>query len=180
MIIAQKKRRENVVEYLLYMWQIEDLIRANNLDIETLDKRVIAHYNQSEEKQQEIRNWYERLIQMMQEEGVAKAGHIYLVRHLMDELQDLHVRLINNNDKEYLQLYQQNFDHLQALRKKMSDSEKNDVETILTGMYGAVLLKLQNKSVTDDTQAALSDLSKLANKLAEKFKAYETGKLELN
>ena len=29
MITASAKKRENIAEYLLYMWQIEDLIRAN-------------------------------------------------------------------------------------------------------------------------------------------------------
>ena len=34
MFVASQKRKENIAEYLLYMWQIEDLIRANNLDID--------------------------------------------------------------------------------------------------------------------------------------------------
>ncbi|MDE7144362.1 MAG: DUF4924 family protein, partial [Muribaculaceae bacterium] len=34
MIIASEKRKNNIAEYLLYMWQIEDIIRANNLDID--------------------------------------------------------------------------------------------------------------------------------------------------
>ena len=28
MIIARQKKQENIAEYLLYMWQIEDIIRA--------------------------------------------------------------------------------------------------------------------------------------------------------
>lgn len=44
MLIAQKRRKENIVEYLLYMWQIEDLIRANQFDINLIDERVIAQY----------------------------------------------------------------------------------------------------------------------------------------
>ena len=31
MKIASQKRKENIAEYLLYMWQIEDIIRANGL-----------------------------------------------------------------------------------------------------------------------------------------------------
>ena len=33
MIIASQKKKENIAEYLLYMWQIEDIIRAYGLDI---------------------------------------------------------------------------------------------------------------------------------------------------
>lgn len=38
MFTAQKLRKENIAEYLLYMWQIEDLIRANGLEIENIKK----------------------------------------------------------------------------------------------------------------------------------------------
>ena len=46
MIIAKQKRKENIAEYLLYMWQIEDLIRANNFDMDLIRRTVIAHCNQ--------------------------------------------------------------------------------------------------------------------------------------
>ena len=42
MIIAQQKRRENIAEYLLYLWQVEDLLRACHLDIDTVDIAVAA------------------------------------------------------------------------------------------------------------------------------------------
>lgn len=38
MLIAQKLRKENIAEYLLYMWQVEDIIRANKLEIESIEK----------------------------------------------------------------------------------------------------------------------------------------------
>ena len=44
MIIAREKRRNNIAEYVLYMWQIEDLIRANELDMQRLRATVIAQY----------------------------------------------------------------------------------------------------------------------------------------
>jgi hypothetical protein len=45
MITASQKRKENIAEYLLYMWQIEDIIRANGLDlakIEQISRAVTA------------------------------------------------------------------------------------------------------------------------------------------
>lgn len=38
MIIASQKKKENIAEYLLYMWQIEDIIRAYGLDIDQIQK----------------------------------------------------------------------------------------------------------------------------------------------
>ncbi|MDE6400025.1 MAG: DUF4924 family protein, partial [Muribaculaceae bacterium] len=45
MITASLKKRENIAEYLLYMWQIEDLIRANGLDIEKIKSNIIDQYS---------------------------------------------------------------------------------------------------------------------------------------
>ncbi len=45
MIIASQKRKENIAEYLIYMWQIEDIIRANNLDIDKIKENVIDRFN---------------------------------------------------------------------------------------------------------------------------------------
>lgn len=38
MIIARQKRKENIAEYLLYMWQVEDLIRANKFDMDSINR----------------------------------------------------------------------------------------------------------------------------------------------
>ena len=46
MFIAQKKRKENIIEYILYMWNVEDLIRANGLDMSRIDKSVIDKYGE--------------------------------------------------------------------------------------------------------------------------------------
>ena len=41
MYIASQKHKENIAEYLLYMWQIEDMIRAYGLDIDRIKTNVI-------------------------------------------------------------------------------------------------------------------------------------------
>ena len=62
MIIAKQKRKENIAEYLLYMWQVEDLIRANHFDIDSIRRTVISQYDQPDEVKEEIARWYEELI----------------------------------------------------------------------------------------------------------------------
>ncbi|MGL5636915.1 MAG: DUF4924 family protein, partial [Bacteroidales bacterium] len=44
MIIASQKKKENIAEYLLYMWQVEDLIRAFKLDMDQIDQKLISQY----------------------------------------------------------------------------------------------------------------------------------------
>ena len=54
MIIARRKRKENIAEYLLYMWQVEDLIRANNFDMDSIRRTVVDRYDQPDDIKEEI------------------------------------------------------------------------------------------------------------------------------
>ena len=94
MIVANQKRKENIAEYLLYMWQVEDLIRASNFDMETIRKQVVDRYDQPAEVKEEIARWYEELIEMMRTEGVKEEGHIQLNKNVIIVLTDLHLRLL--------------------------------------------------------------------------------------
>ena len=95
MITASQKKRENIAEYLLYMWQIEDLIRANGLDIDKIQENIIDRYTSlSDQQKKEMREWYESLIDMMRREDVAKTGHLQLNRNVIIDLEDLHRRLM--------------------------------------------------------------------------------------
>ena len=81
MITASAKKRENIAEYLLYMWQIEDIIRAYGLDIDKIEKNLVNHYADLEEgKRREILDWYESLIDMMRREGKEKTGLLITTR----------------------------------------------------------------------------------------------------
>ena len=42
MDIAQAKRRENIAEYILYLWQLEDLLRALQFSPEAIFSTLIA------------------------------------------------------------------------------------------------------------------------------------------
>ena len=71
MITASAKKRENIAEYLLYMWQIEDLIRAYGLDIDRIQKEIIDRYQGlTDTQRRDMRGWYESLIDMMRREDV--------------------------------------------------------------------------------------------------------------
>lgn len=45
MIENTPKKNDNVAEYILYMWQIEDLIRANKLDLDLIRRNIIDGYS---------------------------------------------------------------------------------------------------------------------------------------
>ena len=57
MIIAEQLRNSNRAEYLLYMWQVEDLIRAYDCDIERIEKEYLSRFQLDDEKTKAIRQW---------------------------------------------------------------------------------------------------------------------------
>ena len=65
MIIAEKLRNSNRAEYLLYMWQVEDLIRAYNCDMEHINKEYLSRFQLDEEKAKATQQWYADLCEMM-------------------------------------------------------------------------------------------------------------------
>ena len=72
-----------MVEYLLYMWQVEDLIRANGLDIDKIRETLIEQYDQPATVKAEIVRWYEELIDMMRNEGVTKRRHLQINQRIV-------------------------------------------------------------------------------------------------
>ena len=101
MIVAQKKRRENIIEYLLYMWQVEDLIRAANVTEEGIENLILPKYQGDKERLQSIRAWYKELIDMMRTESKQKGGHLDINRIVLLELEELHQRL-SSNPEDYV------------------------------------------------------------------------------
>ena len=96
-MIDSIKKNDNVAEYLLYMWQIEDLIRANRLDMDLIRKSIIDKFQGlSPEKRREMEEWYESLIDMMRREGVTEKGHLQMNRNLAGEMADLCSRLVKD------------------------------------------------------------------------------------
>ena len=76
MIVAREKRKSNIVEYILYMWQVEDLIRAYQFDIDAIKEGIIPQYGISGELVDETIEWYDNLIEMMKMEQIKEKGHL--------------------------------------------------------------------------------------------------------
>ena len=78
MFIASQKKKENIAEYIIYMWQIEDIIRAYKLDIDCIKANIVDLMSLSLQQEKELLGWYESLIDMMRREGVQEKGHLQI------------------------------------------------------------------------------------------------------
>ena len=77
MVIADKLRKENIAEFLLYMWQVEDIIRAYDCSLSLIKDDYISRFHIEElETYEEMVDWYGNLIRMMNQEGKREKGHL--------------------------------------------------------------------------------------------------------
>lgn len=180
MIIARQKRKENIAEYLLYMWQVEDLIRANRFDMDTIRRTVIAHYDQPDDVKEEIARWYEELIDMMRSEGVMESGHIQLNKNVIITLTDLHLRLLKSpKEMIYGAAYYKTLPYIVQLRTKSGGREVSEIETCFAAVYGYLLLRMQGKEISADTMEGIKQISSFLALLAEKYREDMNGELKL-
>lgn len=172
MITASLKKRENIAEYLLYMWQIEDLIRANNLDIDKIQSSIIDQYKDlTPEQKKEMREWYESLIDMMRQEGVAEKGHLQLNKNVILQLEDLHRQLLGNDKfASYSSQFYHTLPIIVELRAKAGENKAGEIETLFNALYGVLLLRLQGKEISEETQQAISQISKFLAVLSMYYK----------
>lgn len=75
MLIALQKRRENIAEYILYLWQVEDLLRALQFSPEAIYTTLVSRIEGADEQQKEnIFNWYMQIVELLQKGGQTRAG----------------------------------------------------------------------------------------------------------
>lgn len=180
MIIAQEKRKSNIAEFILYMWQVEDLIRASNFDLERIEETVISKFTLPRETLDEIRSWYSNLITLMAEEKIVAKGHMSFLNNLIRELNDLHLRLLQAPDQEkYQQLYRTARPMIRSFMGKSPQPYSSEIEACLTGLYGYLMLRLQNSDISAETREAMTSFSNLLAALSTRFKEIEEGSMEL-
>ena len=178
MFIASEKRKTNIAEYLLYMWQVEDIIRANGLDIDRIRTNVIDRFDLEPQQRKQLTEWYESLIDMMRREGVEKSGHLQLNKNTLIQLIDLHLALLKDpRFPEYTAEFYRTLPFIVELRSKSGDAPAGEIETCFNALYGMLMLRLQGKEISPDTRAAITQISRFISLLARDFHLDEADKL---
>ena len=143
MFTASAKKKENIAEYLLYMWQIEDIIRAYDLDMERISTNIVDAYTDlSAEQRTMLYEWYESLIDMMRSEGVAQQGHLQLNKNVIIDLTDLHLRLLKSTREPfYTAAFYKALPYIVELRAKSQGAQVGEIETCFNALYGILMLR---------------------------------------
>lgn len=180
MYIAEQLKKRNISEYLLYMWQVEDTLRAYGLDSERMANEYIPFFQLDEEKSELLKGWYESLIQMMREEKAEEKGHLQINKNILILLTDLHVQLLKSSKHPfYSAVYYKVLPFIVELRAKSAESqEKNEVENCFDALYGTMLLKMQKKEISAETATAIDNIAKFIGLLSDYYKKDKAGEVE--
>ncbi len=171
MIIAKKQKQENIISYILYMWQIEDTIRAYDFNLDKIKNQWINMYNTDDATKKEIINWYDNLIEMMKLEQIKSSGHLQVIKNIVNDINRLHIELLNNpKEIAYKHIYNATLPFIKDFENKTNNKVDNHIELCLTGIYGQYLLKLQKKNISQATSDAVKAFGNLLNFLSAKYK----------
>lgn len=185
MLIALQKRHENIAEYILYMWQVEDLLRVCQFDDTQIEQRLVNRFagieGVDDTKLADIRRWYFELRDMLLGEGKRETGHLQITETVITDLTDLHLRLLRHGqDAIYTSCYYSTLPLIVELRSREGEEKTGELATCFTALYGLMLLRMQGREVSSATSGAMQQISKFLGLLAAKYKAWKAGELELD
>ena len=126
-----KAKKNNIAEYILYLWQMEDYLRA---------------FPQNAEATQELHE----LNEMMHREGIMDGGHLALANNALAELIDLHTQILNE-DAMYRAAILRLQPSLNLLKAKTDRPTMSDIEACLLLLYQIMMLRLQKREITPET-----------------------------
>lgn len=138
-----RSKKENIAEYILYLWQMEDYLRA-----------FPEHANATPELQE--------INEMMHREGIMDGGHLALANNALEEMEDLHMQILNE-EALYRAAIMQLQPSLNLLKAKTDRPTMSDIEACLTLLYQIMMLRLQKKEISKQT----ADVQKQATMLLQ-------------
>lgn len=178
MFIAKSIREKSVVEYLLYMWQMEDLIRAYGCSLTRIRREYIDRFDYTDQQKDEEEDWFGDLIRMMNQEGKREKGHLAINEVLLQDLGDLHVRLLQSTRFPYYSAeYYRVLPFIVELRQK-GDKEIGEVATCLNALYGVMLLRMRQKPISPETAHAIKAITAFLGMLSDYYIKDRTEGLE--
>ncbi len=178
MLIAQQKLNENIAEYILYMYQIEDITRAFNFDLDQIIEKVVQPQLHDPAYLPEYKRWYGRIIADLTSNGKEKVGHINDLSELMLEISYLHQTMMNLKNDKYRNLFEAAQPYLEEFKEKSNLKDKNDVELAFGALYMKLLLKLQKKEISAESEEAFDRMRILVAYLSKYYHKMKAGDID--
>ncbi|MCH2224324.1 MAG: DUF4924 family protein [Crocinitomicaceae bacterium] len=179
MRVAEQKLQENIAEYILYMYQVEDVIRAYGLNLEAIMEEYVRPQLPDESFVGKYRDWYKGLINQMKGQRIEKSGHLASTQEVMIELSYLHNTLLTMaKDEKYIKVFEAATPLVQEFRDKSDLKDKNEVELMFHAMYMKLLLKLQKKEISPESEEAFDSMRIVLAYLSRAYHRMKSGDMD--
>jgi Domain of unknown function (DUF4924) len=176
MLIAQKKLHENIAEYILYMYQVEDVIRAYRFDVERIVEEFVRPQLPDTAFLEQYRSWYDELAYSMKAEKLTETGHLLQLQEVFVELSYLHNSLLTVlNDEKYKALFDRAMPFINDFKEHSNLKEKNHIEVCFHALYMKLLLRLQKKEISQETEEAFDAMRILLAYLSRAYHQMKNG-----
>jgi hypothetical protein len=181
MLISQQKKQENIAEYLIYMFQIEDIIRAFQLNSDQIIEVFVKPSLPDSSFLNQYRTWYEDIISQMTIQRCEKEGHIESLQEIVLELIYLHNTLITiTNDEQYKALVESASSFLLEFKQKSNMIQRHEVEVILHAMYMKLQLKVRKQEISPETEEAMDKMRIQLAYLSREYHRMKSGAWDFN
>ena len=169
MFIAQELRKKSIAEYLLYMWQVEDIIRVYGCSLSRIRREYIEQFDYNDEQKEDLADWYGNLVTMMNQEGKREHGHLQINQIVLQDMAELNAQLLNSTKFPFYNAeYYKVLPFIVELRNK-GDKEVGEIETCMNALYGTMLLRLQKKDITPNTEHAIKEITTFIGMLSDYY-----------
>ena len=148
-----KSKKDNIAEYILYLWQMEDYLRA---------------FPQNADATPELHE----INEMMHREGIMEGGHLALAQNALAEMEDLHTQLLNE-DAMYRAAIIRLTPQLNLLKAKTDRPTMSDLEACFTLLYQIMLLHLQKREISPETASVQQQATQLLQFLSKSYRNNE-------
>ena len=181
MLISQQKKLENIAEYLIYMYQIEDIVRAFHFDVDQIIEVFVKPSLPDNSFLNQYRTWYQDIAHQMKSQRCEKEGHIESLREIVIELIYLHNTLISIvNDEKYKNLVELAKLFLEEFKQKSQMSKHHDVEALLHAMFMKLQLKVRKQEISSETEEAMDKMRIQLAYLSREYHRMKSGTWNFN
>lgn len=165
---AEKLKQQNVIEYIVYMLQLEKVIRVFDCNLQKISDQFLTQYRVSDEQFQEIRNWYKILILQLQSSNSGKS-HFPFIHKLLEELEQIHQQVLVGEDTKHI-LYQKKYAEVYPIIEELRNSLRlvgdSDISVAIQALHVYVIMKTEQLELSDDTRKSMQSIVEMLEQIA--------------
>ncbi|MFI3316158.1 MAG: DUF4924 family protein [Rikenellaceae bacterium] len=176
---AQSLRKQNVAEYILYLWQLEDMFRALQFSPQAIYSQFIAPRQLDEQSSNMLLAWYMELVDLLQKEGKEEKGHIEHSLHLIADMHNLHLQLLELPQGARYRTLRTPLDEVLPDLRAVYGSEISDTELAFRALYAAMLYRIKGEGDKGAVADTIEYISPVIAELSAVYGKAERGEIDL-